>query len=287
MRSLCVFVFLCLYTTLLLGQEIAGDSINVTTYQSSGVGCCLVSDSVTESCQIEKAELVTANQKTNKKLNPYRFRPLQLIIPATMIGVGVIGLESHWLIGQNHEIKEELQENIDKKITIDDFTQFMPTVAIYGLDLFGVKGLHSPAEQTILLGTSALLMGAAVNIIKTTSNVQRPDGSAYNSFPSGHTATAFMGAELLRREYWNVSPWIGVAGYAVATGTGFFRMYNNRHWFTDVIAGAGIGILSVEIAYWLYPFISKTFFKKLYNKNIYLSPSVGKNNIGLNASITF
>lgn len=36
-----------------------------------------------------------------------------------------------------------------------------------------------------------------------------------------------------------------------------------------------------------YPFISKTFFKKLYNKNIYLSPSVNKNNIGLNASIIF
>ena len=109
-------------------------------------------------------------------------------------------------------------------------------------------------------------MGVTVNVTKNLTKVERPDGSARNSFPSGHTATAFMGAELLRREYWNVSPWIGIAGYAVAAGTGFFRIYNNRHWLTDVLAGAGVGILSVQAAYWLYPAISKTFFHKQYLK---------------------
>lgn len=79
---------------------------------------------------------------------------------------------------------------------------------------------------------------------------------------SGHTATAFMGAELLRREFWGVSPWIGITGYAVAAGTGAFRMVNNRHWFTDVVAGVGIGILSVEAAYWLYPVLGRAFLCK-------------------------
>lgn len=115
----------------------------------------------------------------------------------------------------------------------------------------------------------------------------RPDGSSRNSFPSGHTATAFVGAELLRREYWEVSPWIGVAGYAVAAGTGFFRMYNNRHWLTDVLSGAGIGILSVEAAYWLYPTISKTFFRKRYLKNLRLSPYASPQEKGLACSIVF
>lgn len=49
-------------------------------------------------------------------------------------------------------------------------------------------------------------MGASVLAIRGSSNVLRPDGSAKNYFPSGHTATAFMGAELLRKEYWDVSP---------------------------------------------------------------------------------
>lgn len=109
---------------------------------------------------------------------------------------------------------------------------------------------------------------------------------AVNSFPSGHTATAFMGAEFLRKEYWDVSPWIGVAGYAVAAGTGFFRMYNNRHWLTDVLTGAGIGILSTQAAYWLYPTITKTFFRKRY-KNIFISPYFSKEEKGVSCHIAF
>jgi membrane-associated phospholipid phosphatase len=55
------------------------------------------------------------------------------------------------------------------------------------------------------------------------------------------------------QEYKDVSIWYGISGYVVATGTGFFRMYNDRHWLTDVAAGAGIGILCTKTAYWLYP----------------------------------
>lgn len=168
-------------------------------------------------------------------VNPYQFKPMQLIVPSALIGVGIIGLESDWLKSQNREIREELQENIDHKLSIDDFSQYFPIVAMYGLDLFSVKGKHDAIDQTIILGTAYALMGITVNSLKAVTKVERPDGSSRNSFPSGHTATAFMGAELLRREYRDVSPWIGVAGYAVAAGTGFFRMYNNRHWLTDVM----------------------------------------------------
>lgn len=105
-------------------------------------------------------------------------------------------------------------------------------------------------------------MGLTVNAFKQTASVERPDGSSLNSFPSGHTATAFMGAELMMQEYKNESVWYGISGYVVAAGTGAFRMYNNRHWLTDVVAGAGIGILSAKAGYWLYPITSKWFTKK-------------------------
>lgn len=222
-----------------------------------------------------------------KHSSPYKFNPVQLIVPGTLIGVGVIGLECDWMKYQNKEIKEELQENIDKKFTIDDFSQYVPMVATYGLNLCGVKGKHGYGDLTIILGTAYSLMGITVNVTKNLTKVERPDGSARNSFPSGHTATAFMGAELLRREYWKVSPWIGVAGYAVAAGTGFFRIYNNRHWLTDVLAGAGVGILSVQAAYWLYPVVSKTFFRKQYLKNTFISPYLSEQSKGLSCTITF
>ena len=110
-------------------------------------------------------------------------------------------------------------------------------------------------------------MGIAVNSLKHSLKVERPDASTMNSFPSGHTATAFMGAELLYQEYKDTSIWYGISGYLVAAGTGAFRMYNNKHWLTDVVAGAGIGIVSTKAAYWLYPSINKLFTSKNNNTN--------------------
>lgn len=53
------------------------------------------------------------------------------------------------------------------------------------------------------------------------------------------------------------SPWYSVAGYTIATATAYSRLLNNRHWISDVLAGAGIGILSTELGYWITGLIFK------------------------------
>lgn len=191
--------------------------------------------------------------------NEVRFRYKALIIPTVLIGYGVVGLESNTLLGINASTNNELKEHIDEKFTIDDVSQYAPFASVYTLNAAGVKGRNNFKDRTVILGTAYLIMGTTVNILKNTGTVERPDGSSNNSFPSGHTATAFMGAEFLFQEYKDVSVWYGVTGYVVAAGTGFFRMYNHRHWLTDVAAGAGIGILSTKIAYWTHPFVKKIF----------------------------
>lgn len=191
-----------------------------------------------------------------------KFNKKQLIIPAVFITYGIVGLESDFLKGINAEVKEEVNENIDHKLTIDDFSQYAPAVSVYALGALGIKGKNNLRDKTIILTTSYLIMGLTVESLKKITHVERPDGSSFNSFPSGHTATAFMGAELLYQEYKDVSPWYGISGYVVAAGTGAFRMYNNRHWLTDVVAGAGIGILSTKAAYWLYPSVNKLLSSK-------------------------
>jgi hypothetical protein len=211
------------------------------------------------SCMMLSTTYVSA-QDSIPAVKPDRthdIKATQLIVPAVCIGVGIAGLGSDWLQYQNREIRDEMHENIDRKISIDDFSQFAPMVAVYGLSLCGVESTHSYLARTEILAASFLTNTILVTALKHVTKVERPDSTSNNSFPSGHTATAFMGAEMLYQEYKNVSPWIGVAGYAVAAGTGFFRMYNNRHWFTDVLAGAGIGILSTKLSYWLYPKIMK------------------------------
>ena len=55
-------------------------------------------------------------------------------------------------------------------------------------------------------GPMPALMATAVNSLKYSCKVMRPDGSTRNSFPSGHTATAFMAATMLHKEYGHLSP---------------------------------------------------------------------------------
>jgi membrane-associated phospholipid phosphatase len=190
-----------------------------------------------------------------------KFSYKQLIIPSALIGYGVIALNNNSLKSLNLEIREEVNEHIDEKFTIDDISQYVPAVSVYALNAFGVKGKHNFKDRTIILGTAYVIMSGTVFGLKKWTKVERPDGSSNNSFPSGHTANAFMGAEFLYQEYKDVSPWYGIAGYVVATGTGLFRMYNNRHWFSDVVAGAGFGILSTKVAYWIYPWMKEKIFK--------------------------
>ena len=127
---------------------------------------------------------------------------------------------------------------------------------------------------------SNIIMNTTVFPLKKISHRLRPDSSDYYSFPSGHTAEAFTSAEFLYQEYKNVSPWYGVAGYAIAATTGYLRMYNNKHWFSDVVAGAGIGIASVKITYWLYPKIKALLFKDKFPHTAFL-PFYDSHSVGL------
>lgn len=216
-----------------------------------------------------------------------KFRYKALIIPAALLVYGIVGLESHALIGLNTGTRHELNEHIDTKFSIDDISQYTPMAGVYALNILGLKGKNSLKDRTIILGTAYIIMGTSVTIIKNSGTVIRPDSSSNNSFPSGHTATAFMGAEFLFREYKDQSVWYGIAGYVVAAGTGFFRMYNNRHWLTDVAAGAGIGILSTQISYWVYPWMKRTIFKDRKNVNGMILPYYNGNGYGVGMSMVF
>lgn len=195
-----------------------------------------------------------------------KFNYKQLIIPGVLIGYGFIGLESDQLKSFNTQIRDEVKEDIDNKITIDDFSQYAPAASVYALNAMGIEGKNNLKDRSIILATSYLIMSTTVFSLKHITKVERPDGTSNNSFPSGHTANAFAGAEFLWQEYKDKSIWYGISGYIVATGTGLFRMYNNRHWLTDVAAGAGIGILSTKAAYWLFPYVKNTIFPSKENK---------------------
>lgn len=97
-------------------------------------------------------------------------------------------------------------------------------------------------------------MTAAVQVLKHAAHVLRPDSSAYNSFPSGHTAQAFAAAALLSEEYGYRYKWVPYLSYGLASTVGILRIANNKHYLSDVLVAAGIGILSTKVAYWTHQY---------------------------------
>jgi len=132
---------------------------------------------------------------------------------------------------------------------IETWVQYAPAVVDFTLGFANnVKSDYTWEERAVKLAISYAAEIALTQSLKAIVKEQRPDGSAMNSFPSGHTATAFVGAELIRQDYgW----WFGLGAYAVATGVGVMRVYHQRHWWWDVLAGAGIGVLSANIGNWV------------------------------------
>ncbi len=143
------------------------------------------------------------------------------------------------------------------KHTADDYLQYSPAVVMVGMKSFGVKGRSSWGRMLVSDAFSVGVMAILTNTLKETIRVRRPDGSNTRSFPSGHTATAFMTATMLTKEYGYKSKWVGFGAYTVASGVGLMRMANNRHWLSDVMVGAGIGVMSTELGYFLTDLIFK------------------------------
>ena len=173
------------------------------------------------------------------------------LIPVSLVTAGVI-IES--LPSQTYFSKERDQTRVQNrmngfKTSTDNYLQFVPVAAMFSFKLAGMKSRSDLLNQAIISAKSELLMLAIVTSMKHFIHDMRPDGSTDNTMPSGHTAQAFVSATLLDMEYRDTSPWISVGGYLCATATGIFRITNNRHWVSDVLIGAGIGIASVKVVY--------------------------------------
>lgn len=237
--------------------------------------------STTIQAQVQDSSLEVSNDRYE-----YPLKIKDVIIPAALITYGVVGLDNPNLKRWNTGIRSEVLEHIHNKFHADDYLQYVPGLAVYILDDAGLRAKHSFWDRTAILAGSFFIQLAAVQTLKYTTSVMRPDSSARNSFPSGHTALAFSGAEFLWQEYKDHSVWIGVSGYVVAGTIGFSRIINNKHWITDVFAGAGIGILSTKNSYFAYERIKRRASRRSQTVTFIL-PYVNHNSQGFTLSMRF
>ena len=156
----------------------------------------------------------------------------------------------------------------------DDYIQYAPAVIMLGvkagLKRHGYEGRSSWGRMIVADAFSAAIMTGAINGLKYSVRRMRPDETSRNSFPSGHTATAFMTATMLHKEYGWEKPWLSIGGYSIAALVGVSRIMNNRHWMSDVTAGAAIGIGSVHLGY----FLSDLIFKGKHISDGYEKPDM-------------
>lgn len=188
-----------------------------------------------------------------QKVSPHYLKPAALIAPGTFLIYG--GLKP--VINGIPKLDDKIMNNIQEKYpdfhnNIADYLMWAPSASVYTMDAFHVETQHSFKEHLIIDAGSILVTGAlGFGMRKISENI-----NAYNSentkFPSGHTANAFRGAEIVHQELKESHPVLSYSGYVVAAGVGLLRIYDKDHFLSEVIAGAGLGILSTKLTYWVF-----------------------------------
>lgn len=170
---------------------------------------------------------------------------------AVLIAAGIYTMKGNGFYSSYDASRDARKHFPDFSNNIDDYLFFVPIVGLYSFNVFSSQNKHDIRRQTGLLLASGALTTLVIYPTKIWTAQERPNGLP-RAFPSGHTAYAFTIATIVDKEFRGKSKWIGIGSYTIASATGVMRILNNEHWMADVLAGAGIGILSVNTVYFLH-----------------------------------
>ena len=189
-----------------------------------------------------------------------------MIVPGILIGYGLTTLGNHGLYSSRQARVDLLRLTAGKGSSIDNYMVVSPYVEFGALLLLKVNCKNDVINTALLIAKTEVIMNVIVQVTKYTVREERPysyglaqkgvsladrqkDPQAFVSMPSSHTANAFAAATIVYREFRYRSPWYGIGAFTLATSVAAFRMINDQHWESDVLVGAGIGMLSANVVY--------------------------------------
>ena len=162
-------------------------------------------------------------------------------------------------------IEKKIHDYVEAKhpffsTSVDFYLKWIPYATVFILNLAGVKTKSDWKKRVLITAATDGIRYLITDNLKRIVHEHRPAPNVDNhSFPSGHTSSSFAGAEVMHQELKSSIPVLSCAGYIGAAATGFIRVYKNRHWLKDVVAGAVIGIVSAKVAYFL---VNKIWMKE-------------------------
>jgi len=229
--------------------------------------CCfsiILSSAVSGNCQYSNVQQAKNKESlTIIDREKDEFKLSKMIVPAAFIATGSV-LNIKGPDATKRLIVRQRNEHLGQFRTyVDDYLQFSPIVLAYGLDAFGVKSKNDLINKSAILIKGEAMMLAVSHSLKYATRMTRPDHSNNHSFPSGHTAQAFAAATFLSMEYKDRYTWVPVVSYSIASSVGLLRMANNKHYISDVLVGAGIGILSMQVAYYTHQYRCRPMKKEV------------------------
>ena len=176
------------------------------------------------------------------------------LVKATIVPAVLISYGAYTFNGGGFYTNQQANRDIHRlfptyRTRLDDILILAPYVELGVVALAGVESSHDRLNLGLVILKSELFMLGTVFAVKNLTRETRPDGSDNLSFPSGHTAQAFLAASIVHTEFRDKSQWYGIGAYTIATSVAALRMINNKHWQSDVVAGAGFGILSAHVGY--------------------------------------
>ena len=149
------------------------------------------------------------------------------------------------------DIPSAFSEPADHTDLIDYIPAAAPLATAWALRAAGIESRSSLRRMATATGFSLVLAGGLTLGLNHIIDEPTPDESSAHGLPSGHAALAFTSATILSREYGHYSPWVTIGSYTCATASQALRLHHRRHWINDVLVGAGIGIVSTNLAYFL------------------------------------
>ena len=194
--------------------------------------------------------LITAScyaQIDTVQTKPKRNLLKKSIVPLGLIASGILLSDSGFERNLNRETVAWAGDRFSSRI--DDYTRVVPVAQMYIADIVGVEAKNHWFDQTKNMALSLIITDVITNTMKKYIYKVRPNGANAKAFPSGHTSLSFTTAAVLYEEFGQTSPLLAYSGYGFAAITGSMRLLNNRHYLSDVLAGAGLGIIIAKLVY--------------------------------------